>query len=99
MGEHSYNDMGGVMKLTYNVRKFSPGPLLVWAKNAKSFTVTKVSKEELEKLCEKCAKLNKSDYTGESWAQLEAQLKKCPRTFSTNGYFRKSDGKGDCRFE
>lgn len=74
-GEHSYNDMGGVMKLTYNVRKFSPGPLLVWAKNAKSFTVTKVSKEELEKLCEKCAKLNKSDYTGESWAQLEAQLK------------------------
>ena len=74
-GNNVYHHMGGVMKLTYNVGKFSPGPLLVWAKNAKSFTVTKVSKEELEKLCEKCAKLNKSDYTGESWAQLEAQLK------------------------
>lgn len=74
-GNNEYDHMGGVKKLTYNVRKFSPGPLLVWAKNAKSFTVTKVSKEELEKLCEKCAKLNKSDYTGESWAQLEAQLK------------------------
>ena len=74
-GNNVYHHMGGVMKLTYNVGKFSPGPLLVWAKNAKSFTVTKVSKEELDKLCEKCAKLNKSDYTGESWAQLEAQLK------------------------
>ena len=74
-GNNEYHHMGGVMNLTYNVREFTPGSLLVWAKNAKSFTVTKVSKEELEKLCEKCAKLNKSDYTGESWAQLEAQLK------------------------
>ena len=30
---------------------------------------------------------------------VRSTVKKCPRTFSTNGYFRKSDGKGDCRFE
>lgn len=72
-GENVYNGMGGVRNLTSNVKEFKPGTLVVWAENAESVTVTKVSREELEKLCEKCEQMNKTDYTEESWAQLEIQ--------------------------
>ena len=67
------NQLGGVMNLTSNSRDFKPGPILVWAKNADSVTIAKVSKEELQKLCDKCEGLNESDYTKESWSQLETQ--------------------------